>query len=130
MWPTLTETLRRHVAIYLRLALAAWFLTSVSDRFGLWGPSGTANVAWGSFQQFAASTGQLMDGGRRRRDRNTVTSRAEHFRPGVFGVDATRRKLLTRWQKRAAALVHAFDSGEASNPGATRQSPRVEVAIE
>ena len=59
MWPTLTETMRRHVAIYLRLALAAGFLTSVSDRFGLWGPSGTANVAWGSFRQFAAYTGQL-----------------------------------------------------------------------
>jgi uncharacterized membrane protein YphA (DoxX/SURF4 family) len=59
MWPTLTETMPRHVAIYLRFALAAGFLTSVSDRFGLWGPSGTANVAWGSFQQFAAYTGQL-----------------------------------------------------------------------
>jgi hypothetical protein len=35
MWPTLAETLRPHVAIYLRLALAAGFLTSVSDRFGL-----------------------------------------------------------------------------------------------
>jgi uncharacterized membrane protein YphA (DoxX/SURF4 family) len=59
MWPRIIETLRRHVAIYLRLALAAGFLTSVSDRFGLWGPWGTANVAWGSFQQFAAYTGQL-----------------------------------------------------------------------
>ena len=59
MWPTLAETLRPHVAIYLRLALAAGFLTSVSDRLGLWGPSGTANVAWGTFQRFAAYTGQL-----------------------------------------------------------------------
>jgi hypothetical protein len=31
MWPTLTETMRCHVAIYLRFALAAGFLTSVSD---------------------------------------------------------------------------------------------------
>jgi uncharacterized membrane protein YphA (DoxX/SURF4 family) len=59
MWPTRAETLRPHVAIYLRLALAAGFLTSVSDRLGLWGPSGTANVAWGTFQRFAAYTGQL-----------------------------------------------------------------------
>jgi thiosulfate dehydrogenase [quinone] large subunit len=35
------------------------FLTSVSDRFRLRGPSGTANVAWGSFPQFAVYTGQL-----------------------------------------------------------------------
>jgi thiosulfate dehydrogenase (quinone) large subunit len=59
MLMTLTERVRRYVTIYLRLALAAGFLTSVSDRFGLWGPSGTANVAWGSFQQFIAYTGQL-----------------------------------------------------------------------
>ena len=59
MWPTLAETLRPHVAIYVRLALAAGFLTSVSDRLGLWGPSGTANVAWGTFQRFEAYTGQL-----------------------------------------------------------------------
>jgi hypothetical protein len=59
MWPTLAETLRPHVAIYVRRALAAGFLTSVSDRLGLWGPSGTANVAWGTFQRFAAYTDQL-----------------------------------------------------------------------
>jgi thiosulfate dehydrogenase (quinone) large subunit len=59
MWPARAETLRPHVVIYLKLALAAGFLTSVSDRLGLWGPSGTANVAWGSFQRFAAYTGQL-----------------------------------------------------------------------
>jgi uncharacterized membrane protein YphA (DoxX/SURF4 family) len=45
--------------IYLRLALAAGFLTAVTDRFGLWGAPGTANVAWGEFHQFAAYTGQL-----------------------------------------------------------------------
>jgi uncharacterized membrane protein YphA (DoxX/SURF4 family) len=45
--------------VYLRLALAAGFLTAVTDRFGLWGPPGTANVAWGEFNQFAAYTGRL-----------------------------------------------------------------------
>jgi uncharacterized membrane protein YphA (DoxX/SURF4 family) len=45
--------------VYLRLALAAGFLAAVSDRFGLWGPPGTANVAWGEFHQFTAYTGRL-----------------------------------------------------------------------
>ncbi len=33
---------------FLRLALGATFLTAVADRFGLWGPAGTANVAGGT----------------------------------------------------------------------------------
>jgi len=49
----------RYVTLYLRLALAAGFLTSVSDRFGLWGGPGRTNVAWGDFQRFTAYTGQL-----------------------------------------------------------------------
>jgi ketosteroid isomerase-like protein/uncharacterized membrane protein YphA (DoxX/SURF4 family) len=59
MWTTLTELMRRHVTIYLRVALAAGFLSAVSDRFGLWGLPGGTNVAWGSFQRFTAYTGQL-----------------------------------------------------------------------
>jgi hypothetical protein len=31
-------------AIFLRLALAAGFLSAVADRFGLWGPPGTPGV--------------------------------------------------------------------------------------
>jgi len=38
--------------IFLRLALAAGFLAAVTDRFGLWGPPGTTNVAWGDFGHF------------------------------------------------------------------------------
>jgi uncharacterized membrane protein YphA (DoxX/SURF4 family) len=38
--------------VYLRLALAAGFLTAVTDRFGWWGPHGTENVAWGDFRHF------------------------------------------------------------------------------
>jgi hypothetical protein len=41
-----------YATLYLRFALAAGFLTSVSDRFGLWGAPGRANVAWGDFQRF------------------------------------------------------------------------------
>ena len=36
----------------LRLALAAGFLSAVADRFGLWGPPGAPNVAWGAWQPF------------------------------------------------------------------------------
>ncbi len=36
----------------LRLALAAGFLSAVADRFGLWGPPGAPNVAWGDWQSF------------------------------------------------------------------------------
>ena len=46
-------------AIFLRLALAAGFLSAVADRFGLWGPPGTPGVAWGGFDPFLAYTGQL-----------------------------------------------------------------------
>jgi len=45
--------------IFLRIALAAGFLTAVSDRFGLWGPPGTTNVAWGDFGHFLACAAKL-----------------------------------------------------------------------
>jgi len=51
--------IRCYAILYLRLAVAAGFLTSVSDRFGFWGQPGTTNVAWGGFRQFAAYTAQL-----------------------------------------------------------------------
>ncbi|MGV0812084.1 hypothetical protein ABQF34_09005 [Mycolicibacterium boenickei] len=40
--------------LFARLALAAAFLSAVADRFGLWGPAGTPNVAWGNFESFTA----------------------------------------------------------------------------
>jgi uncharacterized membrane protein YphA (DoxX/SURF4 family) len=47
-------------AVFLRVALAAGFLSAVADRFGLWGPAGTPGVAWGSFDPFLAYTGRLL----------------------------------------------------------------------
>jgi putative oxidoreductase len=38
--------------IFLRIALAAGFLSAVADRFGLWGPPGATNVVWGAWQPF------------------------------------------------------------------------------
>jgi len=59
MWITGNGLIPSYARLYLRLALAAGFLASVSDRFGLWGPPGRPNVAWGDFQRFIAYTGQL-----------------------------------------------------------------------
>ena len=47
-------------ALFLRLALAAGYLSPVADRFGLWGPAETPGVAWGNFDAFLAYTGQLL----------------------------------------------------------------------
>jgi uncharacterized membrane protein YphA (DoxX/SURF4 family) len=52
-------TVRRYASGFLRLALGATFLAAVADRFGLWGPAGTVNVAWGDFQRFTTYTAQL-----------------------------------------------------------------------
>ena len=44
--------LRVLTSLYLRLALGLAFLSAVADRFGLWGPAGGHNVAWGDFTRF------------------------------------------------------------------------------
>ena len=44
---------------FLRVALAAGFLSAVADRFGLWGPAGAANVAWGAWQPFVDYVAKL-----------------------------------------------------------------------
>jgi thiosulfate dehydrogenase (quinone) large subunit len=55
----LLDAVRRYGSLYLRLALAAGFLASVTDRLGLWGRPGTQNVSWGNLQRFMAYTAQL-----------------------------------------------------------------------
>ncbi len=47
------------ITVYLRIALGIGFLSAVADRFGLWGPPGTPNVAWGNFDNFLAYTAKL-----------------------------------------------------------------------
>ena len=47
------------LALFLRLALAAGFLSAVADRFGAWGPPGAPGVAWGAWAPFEAYTAQL-----------------------------------------------------------------------
>lgn len=44
---------------FLRLALAAGFLSAVADRLGLWGPPGAPNVAWGDWMSFEGYVARL-----------------------------------------------------------------------
>jgi len=46
-------------ARFLRIALAAGFLSAVADRFGVWGAAGQPQVAWGNFAAFTAYTARL-----------------------------------------------------------------------
>jgi uncharacterized membrane protein YphA (DoxX/SURF4 family) len=48
-----------YLTIYGRAALAAAFLSAVTDRLGVWGPNGTPNVAWGDMSHFLAYTVRL-----------------------------------------------------------------------
>ena len=45
---------------YLRLALGIDFLYLGLDRFGTWGPNGSANASWGDWQHFSAYAHELM----------------------------------------------------------------------
>ena len=45
--------------IVTRCAVGMTFLAAVADRFGLYGPFGTKNVSWGSWENFVSYTGQL-----------------------------------------------------------------------
>lgn len=38
--------------IFLRLALSTAFFSAIADRFGLYGPPGTAGVSWGDWAHF------------------------------------------------------------------------------
>jgi len=44
---------------FLRLGLAAGFLSAVADRFGLWGMPGDPGVAWGEWRVFEGSVAVL-----------------------------------------------------------------------
>lgn len=54
-----SSSAQRYIALFLRIALAFSFLSAVADRFGLWGPLGTPNVAWGDLKAYHDYTAQL-----------------------------------------------------------------------
>ena len=43
----------------LRITLSSAFLSAVADRFGLWGPPGSADVAWGDLGDFLQYAGRV-----------------------------------------------------------------------
>ena len=51
--------LAQYTTVFMRLALGSTFLAAVTDRFGLWGPPGTRNMAWRNFDTFLAYAAQL-----------------------------------------------------------------------
>jgi uncharacterized membrane protein YphA (DoxX/SURF4 family) len=51
--------IRGYETLFARLALAAGFLSAVADRFGIWGPPGGANVAWGDFSSFSTYAAKI-----------------------------------------------------------------------
>ena len=55
----LGQNLRHLTSLYLRLALGVAFLSAVADRFGVWGPPGGHNVAWGDFSRFTQYTARV-----------------------------------------------------------------------
>ncbi len=83
-----------------RIALATAFASAVADRFGLWGPPGTAGVTWGTVEQY-----------------NAYIATLNWFLPasliGIAGWTATIVEialaiaLLVGWQLRWAALLSA-----------------------
>jgi uncharacterized membrane protein YphA (DoxX/SURF4 family) len=54
-----TEISTEIARLFARFALGASFLSAVADRFGLWGPYGAKNVAWGNFAHFVEYTGEV-----------------------------------------------------------------------
>ncbi|CAN5620432.1 hypothetical protein BH11BAC3_BH11BAC3_01840 [soil metagenome] len=51
----------QHIAsLFLRLAIAAGFLSAVADRFGYWGINDSKGVAWGDWQHFVNYTNVLL----------------------------------------------------------------------
>jgi uncharacterized membrane protein YphA (DoxX/SURF4 family) len=53
------SVIRLLTPVFLRLALGVAFLSAVGDRFGLLGPPGARNIAWGNFARFTQYTAQL-----------------------------------------------------------------------
>jgi uncharacterized membrane protein YphA (DoxX/SURF4 family) len=51
--------LAKFSSVFLRLALGISFLSTVADRFGIWGAYGHPNVSWGNYARFVDYTAKL-----------------------------------------------------------------------
>ena len=49
----------RWAIVAFRVAMGVTFLSAVADRFGLWGPPGSPNASWGSWDRFVAYSNTL-----------------------------------------------------------------------
>ena len=54
-----TASAVRYAIWIARIAFSLTLLSAVADRFGLWGPHGANNVAWGDWQHFVNYTGVI-----------------------------------------------------------------------
>ena len=54
------SSFHRAASWFLRIALAAAFLSAVADRFGIWGAPGQPGVSWGAWQPFVNYTAVLL----------------------------------------------------------------------
>lgn len=50
---------QRLACVAFRVAMGITFLSAVADRFGLWGPPGSPNAGWGSWERFVAYSSTL-----------------------------------------------------------------------
>ena len=56
---TTLERFAKPCTVFVRLALATAFLSSIADRFGLWGPPGAPGVNWGNLAHFTVYAGEV-----------------------------------------------------------------------
>lgn len=84
----------------LRIALATAFLSAVADRFGVWGPPGGENVAWGAWTPFVDYTEVLLPFlPKGLVSLSAILATAAEVVLGLW--------LLTPWQSRLAAFASA-----------------------
>ncbi|MBC8167349.1 MAG: DoxX family membrane protein [Bryobacteraceae bacterium] len=101
--------------VFLRIALAAGFLSAVADRLGGWGPYGAPNVGWGDMAHFLPYVAQVnpwFPG-----SFIPAVAWAANIAEIVLGV-----LLLVGWNTRLAAfwsgmLLCAFAVGMTAGPG-------------
>lgn len=50
---------QQYMQLFVRVAVAATFLSAVADRLGYWGEPGSPGVSWGNWENFVAYSNQL-----------------------------------------------------------------------
>lgn len=50
---------QKYIQLFVRMAVAIAFLSAVADRLGYWGPPGSPNASWGSWENFLTYSNKL-----------------------------------------------------------------------